>query len=196
MQVELSSQNTDSNIEVKQIITLTEDVLSSEVIVFNSSDSSLHFTGAVISHLTVSTPEATYAIGLQGSDFFSRPPLLTDFSLIHPSFGKLGLTKASGPRDFMELFSGGDGRNPKYDEHAKRMTDEKEETLEGEEQDDYKNLAEEMSMIYTSAPREFTVLDRVCNIFVEIYHIFMFPLTTFCTFGPLLSHSNLTALSF
>lgn len=160
IQVELISQNVDSNIEVKQIITLREDALSSEILVCNSSDSSLHFTGAVISHLTVSTPEATYAIGLEGSDFFSRTPLLTDFSLIHPSFGKIGSRKARGLMDFMGVFSAWGGSKSKMDQESERMRKETEEALEGEEEDGYKNLAEEMSRIYTSAPRDFTVLDR------------------------------------
>lgn len=153
IQVELGSQHVGGNVEVKHIVTLREDVLSSEILVCNSSASSLCFVGAVLSHLTVSTPEATYAIGLEGSDFFSRPPVLTDFSLVHPSFGKTGSRKESGSPAFMELFSGWGARNQKYDEHAEKM-------LEGEEQDNYKNLAEEMSRIYTSAPRDFTVLDR------------------------------------
>lgn len=155
IRVELISQNVESNIEVKQIITLGEDALSSEILVCNSSDSSVHFTGAVISHLTASTPEATYAIGLEGSDFFSKTPLLTDFSLIHPSFGKTGSRKARGLMDFTGFFSGWG-----VDQDSERTRKETEEGLEGEEEDGYKNLAEEMSRIYTSAPRDFTVLDR------------------------------------
>ena len=171
MQVELISQNVESNIEVKQIITLGEDALSSEILVCNSSDSSVHFTGAVISHLTASTPEATYAIGLEGSDFFSKTPLLTDFSLIHPSFGKTGSRKARGLMDFTGFFSGWG-----VDQDSERTRKET-EGLEGEEEDGYKNLAEEMSRIYTSAPRDFTVLDRVWNLLWRFYRTFLIPLT-------------------
>ncbi|KAL3534088.1 hypothetical protein ACH5RR_002549 [Cinchona calisaya] len=160
IQVELISQSVDRNVEVKHIITLKEDVLSSEIVVCNSTDSSLHFTGAFISHLTVSTPEATYAMGLQGSDFYCRPPVLTDFSLIHPSFGKTSSRKAGGLMAFMEQFSLWGGRHHKDDEPSDQMTEETAEVLVGEEDDDYKNLAEEISRIYTSAPRDFTVLDR------------------------------------
>lgn len=146
MQVELISQNVGRNIEVKHILRLTEDVLRSEIVVCNSSASSCHFTGAILSHLTVSTPEATYAIGLEGSDFSSRPPVSSDFSLIHPSFGK---TRSGKQKGFLELLS------------SRGKTNETEEILEGEEEDNHKNLQEEMSRIYTSAPRSFTILDRV-----------------------------------
>lgn len=44
--------------------------------------------GLLISNLTVSTQEETYAVGLEGSDIFSRPPLLANFSITSPDFGR------------------------------------------------------------------------------------------------------------
>lgn len=160
IQVELLSKNTEESIEVKHIITLKEDLLSSEIIISNSNSSSLKMMGSIISHLTVSTPEATFAMGLEGSDFFSRPPISTDFSLIHPSFGKRNdrsSSNISGPMALVDFFTSWGARNQKCDDSTAGMMVE---ILEGEEDDNFKNLAEEMSRIYTSAPRNFTIMDR------------------------------------
>ncbi|KAK4490651.1 hypothetical protein RD792_001342 [Penstemon davidsonii] len=128
LQLICKEEGINVNAKVKHIITLGKDLLTSEVIVSNSSTcSSFRLTGSVLSHLAVSTPDATYAIGLQGSDYFIRPPFDGDFSIIPPDF-----------------------------DDKKIRT----EPLEGEEDDNYKHLTEKLSMIYTSAPRNFTIIDR------------------------------------
>ena len=106
MQVELVSRNSQDMIEAKYILTLHQDLLSSELVFLNSRSSSLRVMGSVISHLTVSTPEATYAVGLEGSSFYSRPPFLSNFSIIAPESGK-GKGSSSGKlwSPFAELLS-------------------------------------------------------------------------------------------
>lgn len=62
------------------------------------------------------------------------------------------------------------------------MTENAENMLEGEEWDNYKNLAEDMSRTYTIAPCDFTVLDRVyCLWRFTIFSCFQYYC---CTFGP------------
>lgn len=153
MQVELISRDLENMVEVKYIVTLEEDILSSELVVSNSKSSLLQLTGSIVSHLTVSTPDATYAIGLEGSNFFNRPPFLSNFGIIPPDFGQ---KNESG---FGQLW--GQQRNPNTDEAAESSQREREEEMAGEEDDNYKHLTQELSLIYTSAPRTFTVIDRV-----------------------------------
>lgn len=161
IQVELSSKNAQGDVEVKHLITLGEDYLGSEIIFSNSNASPLKLMGSIISHLTVSTPEATYAIGLEGSDYSNKPPVATDFSLLPPEFGKRNdpsSGKLGGPLAFVDFFSRlGGSRNQNYgDDPAGTM----EEKMEGEENDNYKRLEEEMSRLYINAPRSFTLIDR------------------------------------
>lgn len=155
IQVELISSNRESMVEVKHIVTLREDILSSELVVTNSKSSSVRLMGSVVNHLAVSTPEATYALGLERSNFFTRPPVLSNFSIIPPPPG-FSKRKNSGSGSLWELLSGWGSRNQKFDDESR----ESQEELEGEEDDNNKQLTEEMSRIYTSAPRNFTVIDR------------------------------------
>lgn len=162
MQVELSSKNAKGDVEVKHLITLGEDYLGSKIIIRNSNSEPLNLMGSIISHLTVSTPEATFAIGLEGSDYFNKPPVATDFSLLPPEFGERNNQssgKPSGPLAFMDIFSGWGGSKNQKPVHDPKGTAE--ETIGGEEDENYKKLEEEMSRIYTNAPRSFTVIDRV-----------------------------------
>ncbi|XVF42085.1 hypothetical protein PTKIN_Ptkin01aG0331700 [Pterospermum kingtungense] len=104
---------------------------------------------SVISHLTVSSPEATYALGLEGSNFLSIPPFLLNFGIIPPDLDQENDSYISQLWTQMELrrfFSEPERKNR--------------EGMEGEEEDDYKQLNEQMGRIYTSAPRFFTVIDR------------------------------------
>ena len=66
-------------VETRHIVTLQEDILSSEILISNSKSSQLQWTGSIISHQTVSSPEATYALGLEGSTFLSVPPFFVKF---------------------------------------------------------------------------------------------------------------------
>lgn len=159
MQVELISRNSEGNVEVRHVINLQQNVLISEILVSNASASALRLMGSLISHLTVSTPEATYAVGLEGSDFFRRPPVLANFSIIPPDFGKRNdqvSEKLWGHNALNKLIL---RRNT--DDDLKSTRRNIEEERKGEEKDNHKHLTDKMSRIYTSAPRNFTVIDRV-----------------------------------
>ncbi|KAF9625310.1 hypothetical protein IFM89_021249 [Coptis chinensis] len=82
--VELVSRNLDDMVEVKHIVTLHPDVLSSEVVITNYRSSALEVTGSLLSHLSVSTADATYVVGLEGSNYFSKPPFVSDYTIIPP----------------------------------------------------------------------------------------------------------------
>ncbi|KAF9608319.1 hypothetical protein IFM89_009009 [Coptis chinensis] len=81
-QVELVSRNSNDMVEVKHIVTLHPDVLSSEVVMTNYRSSALELTGSLLSHLSISSPDATYAVGLEGSNKFSKPPFVSDYTII------------------------------------------------------------------------------------------------------------------
>nr|XP_028948347.1 protein NDH-DEPENDENT CYCLIC ELECTRON FLOW 5 isoform X2 [Malus domestica] len=117
IQVELISTDSEDMIEIKYIITLKQDVLISEIVVSNSTSSSLQLTGSILSHLTIS---------------------------------KLWQQMAGwGPNNQ------NDGKQADTNQRGNN-----EEEMEGEEDDNYKHLREQMSRIYTSAPTDFTIIDR------------------------------------
>ncbi|XP_050209991.1 protein NDH-DEPENDENT CYCLIC ELECTRON FLOW 5 [Mercurialis annua] len=154
IQVELISTDDDDNVEVKHILSLTEDTLISEIVVSNAKSSSIRLMGSLISHLTVSTPEATYAYGLEGSDFFNRPLFASNFSIVPPDLGKetpYGPGKVWNDLKLNGFFP---------DRGEKDQKDSDEEEIEGEEDENYKQLTDAMSRIYTSAPSQFTIIDR------------------------------------
>lgn len=123
-------------IEMKQIISLREETLSIELFVTNKGISPIRLEGcSLVSYLTVSTPEATYAVGLEGSDFVETIPFLRRFGVVQ------------GEDEEEEEKSG----------------------FGGEEESNYKQLNEEMSRIYTCAPKSFTVIDRVMIIMHTFY---------------------------
>lgn len=154
IQVELICTSSDGNIEAKYMVTLQQDHLTSEIKIFNLGMESILLMGSVLSHLTVSTPEASYAVGLQGSDFFSNPPFLANFSIIPPALGKI--KNRPSKKSFGEIFSSWGTK----DQSPGKIARETEKELEGEETDNYKHLTDEMSKIYKSAPRNFTLIDR------------------------------------
>nr|KYP62366.1 hypothetical protein KK1_016898 [Cajanus cajan] len=125
IQVELTNRTSDGKIGLKYIVTLEEDSLNSELEISNKKSLPLQMTGSILSHLTVSSPEATYAIGLEGSSYCSKPLFDSEFML------------KSSQRNNEEI----------YEEMV-------------EEMDNYKQLSEKLSLVYTDAPRNFTVIDR------------------------------------
>lgn len=76
VQVKLARRDTDNMLEMKQIITLREETLSCDLVVSNTNLSPIQVKCSLLSHLTVSTPEATYAVGLQGSNYVETTPFL------------------------------------------------------------------------------------------------------------------------
>ncbi|KAI3822732.1 hypothetical protein L1987_10329 [Smallanthus sonchifolius] len=159
IQVELISSNSEDKIEFKHIVTLQQDAISSEIVVTNLRSSSVRLTGSVIGHLAISTPEATYAIGLESSNYFVKPPLFSNFSIIPPDFNRndSGWVQ-SGLKQLLSGWGLGSQIDSSNDGTAKNRQED--EDIEGEEEDNYKHLTEKLSMIYTSAPRNFTIMDR------------------------------------
>ncbi|XP_068635387.1 protein NDH-DEPENDENT CYCLIC ELECTRON FLOW 5-like [Aristolochia californica] len=150
IEVELMCTDAQDKVEVRNIVTLQEDLLSSELVISNWSSSSLQLMGSFVSHLTVSTPDATYAIGLEGSSYFSKPPLMSDFSIIPPGYIQRKKSGSNQPRGQTEDRI---GNQPKENEDSNAE-------IEEEEDDNYTHLTEKMSKIYTTAPRQLTIIDR------------------------------------
>ncbi|KAI3706522.1 hypothetical protein L6452_24322 [Arctium lappa] len=159
IQVELIGSNSDHKIQIKHIVTLQHDALSSEIVIINLRSSSLRLMGSIIGHLAVSTPEATYAVGLESSNYFVKPPIFSNFSIIPPDFSKNDSDSRNswGPTAFKQLLSGWGAGNPSDGCENKGQKDEE---MEGEEDGNYKHLTDKLSLIYTSAPRSFTIMDR------------------------------------
>lgn len=121
-------------------------------------------SGSVISHLKVSTPDATYAVGLQGSNYRSKQPMMSEFSIVLPDTSRKGTTNSSqslAQKALQSLFS----REEIVDEKDNEPINEgfQIEESEGEEDDDYAHMTERMSRIYSNVPREFTIIDRVMS---------------------------------
>lgn len=159
-QVELVSKHPELKVEVRHIIKLQEDTLSSYFVVSNSKFSPIQLMGTIISHLTVSTPEATYAYGLGGSNFFRMPMFLSEFSIVPPDSGGNRYSSHHGV-GLRAFFPGWGERNEKSIRTTEDRKVESREEIENEETDDYKVLTDPMSRIYTYAPRNFTIIDRV-----------------------------------
>ena len=115
--------STDSGnmVEVKYIVTLQEDVISSEIVISNSKSSSIRLTGCVL------------------SDFGQKN-----------EFGSTQLLNQ------IAFWRSGSQNN----DDEKNSNQRSEEEIEGEETDNYKHLRDQMSLIYTSAPRNLTVIDN------------------------------------
>lgn len=147
MQVELATRTPDDKIGLRYIVTLEKDTLNSELKISNRRSLPLQVTGSILNHLTLSSPEATYAIGLEGSSYCSIPLFESEFML--------------SPKDSSQ----GEGFGKVFPQWS---TKSQNNGLEGsqvnnEEIDNYKQLSEELSLLYTEAPRSFTVIDRVRN---------------------------------
>ncbi|XP_024985683.1 protein NDH-DEPENDENT CYCLIC ELECTRON FLOW 5 [Cynara cardunculus var. scolymus] len=159
IQVELIASDSEHKIQIKHIVTLQNDAISSEIVITNFRPSSLRLMGSIIGHLAVSTPEATFAVGLESSNYFVKPPIFSNFSIIPPDFNKNDSDSRNswGPTAFKQLLSGWGMGNPNDGRGDKGQKDEE---MEGEEDGNYKHLTEKLSLIYTSAPRSFTIMDR------------------------------------
>ncbi|KAK7267071.1 hypothetical protein RIF29_19735 [Crotalaria pallida] len=156
IQVELINKSSEDKIGLKYIVTLENDALNSELEVSNSKSLPLQITGSILNHLTVSTPDATFAIGLERSSYWSRPPFESEFIIIPPDSGQeKGFGKIWNSSALTYLFPQWGTKNQKNNEAEGNQTD-----MRGEEMDNYKPLREKTSLIYTDAPRSFTVIDR------------------------------------
>lgn len=185
LQVELINRAPDGMAELKYIVTLREDVLLSDLEVSNSRSLPLQMTGSILSHLTVSTPDATYALGLERSNYCSKPPFESEFFLSPPEPDQeIGLGNK-----IWNLFRGTKSQN--YNEAESSQTED-DEDFNSEETDDYKHLGAQVSLIYTNAPRNFTVIDRVRNHHSQwVIHIFIYTNLSkyYCDAIPLVNFS-------
>lgn len=133
VQVVLISVDPENTIEIKYVVTLGADHLSSEVTITNLKSTSVQVIGFVLTHLKASTPDATYAFGLHGCNYQRRPPLQSYFSII-PNSRK----KTTSLNNYW------------WSDKVK----------EEEESDHSFHMTEKFSRVYTCAPRRVTVLDR------------------------------------
>ncbi|TKY46198.1 NDH-DEPENDENT CYCLIC ELECTRON FLOW 5 [Spatholobus suberectus] len=157
IQVELTNRTSDDKIGIKYIVTLEEDALNSELEISNKKSLPLQMTGSILSHLTVSSPEATYAIGLERSNYCSKPLFESEFMLSPQDSGQEdGFGKIWKSLAFQQLFPHwGTNSQNNGSEVRQRNNEEMDEEL-----DNYKQLSEKLSLVYTDAPRSFTVIDR------------------------------------
>ncbi|CAM8980892.1 unnamed protein product [Rhodiola kirilowii] len=144
IQVELVNCDDNDAVGIRYILRLQEDTFSSELVVSNSGSSKIQFMGSFVTHLTVSTPDATYAVGLEGSDFVDRLPLMSNFSFFPPD-----IEEQNKELDLNEAWS--EKNHQKVNLAEGRI---------GEENDSYKHLTEKLCRIYTYAPSGFTIIDR------------------------------------
>ncbi|PKA64042.1 hypothetical protein AXF42_Ash005054 [Apostasia shenzhenica] len=123
----------------------------------NPTASYIQLAGSIMSHLKVSTPDATYAVGLQGSNYCSKQPISSKFRIVPPESRKeksfSAFFRSWAHKGLDGLFSGW---------HQKNQEEEREEEdKEKEESNDYAQMNNEISRIYTFTPMEFTMIDRV-----------------------------------
>ncbi|KAL5218986.1 hypothetical protein ABZP36_019670 [Zizania latifolia] len=152
IEVELASAAPEGGVEARCVVTLHPEVLATELTVRNATSSPVALSGAVSSHLRVSTPDATYAVGLHGSDYRSMDPMLSQFTIVPPDFTARSPTTTAAhqrwaAKGFDMVLSAGS-------RHAAAQEPD------GEEDDDYKHMTAELCRIYSQAPREFTIIDR------------------------------------
>ncbi|MCL7026972.1 hypothetical protein MKW94_029489 [Papaver nudicaule] len=162
IQVELMSSDSEKTVEIKYTLTLHPDNLTSEIAVTNSTSSSIQLVGSFMSHLTVSSPDATYAIGLEGSNYLNKPPLETKFSIIPPDFKDK--PTGQGQSWVKAVFPGllpnwGSNGNVEAGDGKSGLVKTDEE-IEFEEEDNYAQMTDKMSRIYTYAPRRFSFNDK------------------------------------
>uniref|UniRef100_A0A0F7GYL4 NDH-dependent cyclic electron flow 5 n=1 Tax=Geranium phaeum TaxID=379952 RepID=A0A0F7GYL4_9ROSI len=163
IKIEMISNDSEGKIRLKHIVILEQDMLSSELVVSNSRSSPLQMFGGVMSHLTVSSPDAVYALGLEGSNFFDKRPIDTEFVITPRRYGdrsQPGYGQVYGKMTLQALVSTLGALDQIDSDVAQIRSNDSESEEEGEEDDSYKQLTDEMCRIYTCAPRVFTILDR------------------------------------
>jgi hypothetical protein len=158
LQIELASAAPGNAAAARCVVTLHPEALSTEIAVTNNAPAPMALSCGVSNHLRVSTPDATYALGLQGSDYRSVEPALSEFSIIPPDYRAAARQPAAAGsarhrwanRGFDMILSGGGRDSGAADEQP-----------DGEEDDDYKHMTDAMCRVYSHAPRDFTIIDRV-----------------------------------
>ncbi|KAL6900882.1 hypothetical protein ACP4OV_005558 [Aristida adscensionis] len=70
------------DIKLACTVALHTEALPTELFVLNNAASPVELSTAVSNHLRMSTPDATYALGLQGSDYRCAEPALLAFCIV------------------------------------------------------------------------------------------------------------------
>uniref|UniRef100_A0A0D9VZ03 Protein NDH-DEPENDENT CYCLIC ELECTRON FLOW 5 n=1 Tax=Leersia perrieri TaxID=77586 RepID=A0A0D9VZ03_9ORYZ len=139
-----------AGVEARCVVALHPEALATEITARNAGATAVEVSATVSTHLRVSTPDATYAVGLQGSDYRAMDPVLSEFAIVPPEF-MASRSSTSSPRwasnGFDVVLSAAAGAAPAQEP-------------DGEEDDDYKRLTAELCRIYSHAPRQFTIIDR------------------------------------
>ncbi|RLN40816.1 protein NDH-DEPENDENT CYCLIC ELECTRON FLOW 5 [Panicum miliaceum] len=157
IEIELASAAPGNAASARCVVTLHPEALSTELAVTNNAPAPMALSCGVSNHLRVSTPDATYALGLQGSDYRSVEPALSEFSIIPPDYRAAARQPAAAGsarhrwanRGFDMILSGGGRDSGAADDQP-----------DGEEDDDYKHMRDAMCRVYSHAPRDFTIIDR------------------------------------
>ncbi|PUZ37036.1 hypothetical protein GQ55_9G085900 [Panicum hallii var. hallii] len=157
IEIELASAAPGNAGAARCVVTLHPEALSTEIAVTNNAPAPMALSCGVSNHLRVSTPDATYALGLQGSDYRSVEPALSEFSIIPPDYRAAARQPAAAGsarhrwanRGFDMILSGGGRDSGAADDQP-----------DGEEDDDYKHMTDAMCRVYSHAPRDFTIIDR------------------------------------
>jgi len=151
IEIELVSAAPGSAAAARCVVTLHPEALATELAVTNTAPAPMALSCGVSNHLRVSTPDATYALGLQGSDYRSVEPALSEFSIIPPDYrAAAGSARHRwANRGFDMILSGGGRDRGAADDQP-----------DGEEDDDYKHMTDAMCRIYSHAPRDFAIIDR------------------------------------
>jgi len=151
LQIELVSAAPGGAAAARCVVTLHPEALATELAVTNTAPAPMALSCGVSNHLRVSTPDATYALGLQGSDYRSVEPALSEFSIIPPDYRAAAESARHrwANRGFDMILAGGGRDRGAADDQP-----------DGEE-DHYKHMTDAMCRVYSHAPRDFTIIDRV-----------------------------------
>ncbi|XP_040378149.1 protein NDH-DEPENDENT CYCLIC ELECTRON FLOW 5 [Oryza brachyantha] len=141
-------------VEARCVVTLHPEALAAELTVRNSAAAGVALSAAVSTHLRVSTPDATYAVGLQGSDYRTMDPARTEFTIVPPEFMSRSPPPAAATTFPHRWATEG------FDAVLAGRLGAAAQEPDGEEDDDYKQMTAEMCRIYSHAPRQFTIIDR------------------------------------
>ena len=151
LQIELVSAAPGGAAAARCVVTLHPEALATELAVTNTAPAPMALSCGVSNHLRVSTPDATYALGLQGSDYRSVEPALSEFSIIPPDYrAAAGSARYRWANRGFDMILAGGGRD-------RGAADDQ---PDGEE-DHYKHMTDAMCRVYSHAPRDFTIIDRV-----------------------------------
>lgn len=155
IQVTLRCCNTEGKLSVKYVVTLYDKLLTTAVLVDNVSSSPIELTSSVMTNLSLSTPDAAYAIGLRGCSYCTKAPLPSEFRIVSNVEDE---SKPSSSWLFLQhLFGTKEGSQKR-----KLSTGDEEgtESLWIVEEDDFVHLRNKMSRIYFTPREQIRINDR------------------------------------